>query len=88
MAITSEELCEKIAQVKCCLAEKTTKLAEKLALGLCNADEYENQMLLLHNYSRVLEMVCPGEDDDCLTDSQIQDIFEDIELLCENCNCW
>lgn len=84
MSATLADQTNRLQHFMCCLGEYGNKLSLKLKLGLSSICEI-NTFQLLVMYWDVLECYNPENETNCLTQSQIDLIWDDISEKCGIC---
>lgn len=82
--MTANEFCDYMERIGCCYQSKSFSLFSKKELGICTKT-LQKEVDELFAYLYVLKCVKPEDDDQCLNDEQLLDIFEKALSLCDNC---
>ena len=88
--LTQNDLSYRLRTLQCCIGELTTKLLNKIKIGAKDIDCKLNELLVLQGMIEALN--CYNvltddvtEEDNCLTEIQVQSMFDYMNAKCNNC---
>ncbi len=88
--LTQNDFLIRVQLLNCCIGSKTDDLLSKIKIGACNVNELLIELQVLQGMMKsvVSYQVLVGditEDDNCLTESEVQSIFDYMSNSCEQC---
>lgn len=88
--LTQNDFLIRIQLLNCCIGSKTDDLLSKIKIGSCNINELLIELQVLQGMMKsvINYQVLVGditEADNCLTESEVQSIFDYMQNKCEQC---